>query len=205
LADLLVTALFSQDAFRPAVHDEDRIAYGVACMMLVDWYFDRRIDISEDGTIRARGCFSADDLNNDIDFTNFARHPHQAAAWLGYLAQHHRSITAVWQRLVDTNVAEPEEKTRLRRRPHRALRQVLASAWAREYLRHNVTVTGASMPAVALWHGVRALGLDARALEIEGPDVLRQLDATPLSSDLQPLFNALGGRGRRRTSRTGRP
>jgi hypothetical protein len=200
-----MTALFSRDSFRPAVHDDDRIAYVIACMMLVDWYFDRRIDIGKDGTIRARGRFGADDLINDIDFINFARCPRPAAAWLGYLAEHHRSITVVWQRLVDTGVAAPEEKGRLRRRPRRALRQVLASAWAREYLGHHVTATGASMPAVALWHGVRALGLDARALELEEPDVLRQLDATPLSSDLQTLFDALGSRRRRRASRRGRP
>ncbi|WP_410570448.1 hypothetical protein [Amycolatopsis sp. cmx-4-61] len=200
-----MTALFSQDSFRPAVRDNDRIAYVISCMMLVDWYFDRRIDIGKDGTIRARGRFSADDLNNDIDITNFARCPRPAAAWLGYLAPHHRSITVVWQRLVNAGVAAPEERGRLRRRPHRALRQVLASAWAREYLSHNVTATGASMPAVALWNGVRALGLDARALEMQEPDVLRQLDATPLSSDLQPLFDALGGRGRRRAPRRGHP
>jgi len=193
VADLVLTALYSRDMYRSAVHDDDRIAWVVACMLLVELHFDRKIGIGADGSIHpARGASHdhhvLETLLKSEPNAHDARH---AAVWLGYLAQHHRAITMVWQRLVNAGVAAPEEKKWRWSRPRRSLTNPLACAWAREYLREHVTAAEVPEPAIALWHGLQALSLDADDLEMEHLDIARRLRSVRLPPALTALFDAL--------------
>ncbi|VVJ22656.1 Uncharacterised protein [Amycolatopsis camponoti] len=193
LASVLLTAPWCRDSNRPLVHDDDRIACVVGCMLLLELYFDGNIGVDAGGRIRPVGTTSDDDpaLKDLLTAIRGALPPRPALSWLHYLTQQHRAITMVWQRLVDAGVAAPAEKRRWRSRPRRVMTELLATAWAPHYLSRNVTVDDAiPQPAIALWHGLKALRLDARALEMDLA-IGQRLDATPLPAELQPLFSAL--------------
>ncbi|OXM59636.1 GPP34 family phosphoprotein [Amycolatopsis vastitatis] len=193
LADLVLTAMFCRDMHRPLVHDEDRVAYIVGCMLLAELHQQQQIDIGRDGRIyparRATNCDGA--LAAVLSDLQAERYAQPAGKWLDFLARDHRATERAWQRLVIAGVAEPEQKQWLRRRPRRALTAFLATAWARQHFEEHVT-EDAEVPdaAVVLWRGLRELRIDDRALEMK-PALRPRLEAAPFPPDLTPLFDAL--------------
>ncbi|MDS0140565.1 GPP34 family phosphoprotein [Amycolatopsis sp. CM201R] len=179
---------------RPLVHDDERVACVVGCMLLVELYQAGQLQIGRDGKIYpTRGASNEDQtLNAVLADLQAQRYSELAATWLNYLVRRDEcATTLVWQRLVRGGDALAEKSGWRRRRSRYVLTELRATIWARRYIEEHVTDNIEEIPetAVVLWRGLKELRLDA-ALEI-APDIERRLDRTPLPADLAPLFAAL--------------
>lgn len=188
LADLVLTANYSQDMHRPLARDRSRVACVLGCMLLAELHLTSQITVGRDSRLFPARSASDD----DSALTRLLREMHAqqtalpAIKWLEYLALDERATTWVWRRLVQVEAAQTERRWR---RNGYVLTELRATWWARRYLEEQGTAAELPDAAVILWRGLHELRLD-KDLELDR-DITLRLDSADFPAELQPLFDAL--------------
>lgn len=192
LADMVLTATYCRDMYRSAVHDPNRVALVLGCMLLAELVEAEQLRITPDGLVNPRGQAPGRDTAADAVLLDMRQEPirHPARKWIDYLALQRRSTSLVWQRLVESGDAAAEKVRWPRRGPTFTLTGVQSTDWARRFLiTASTEYSTVPFAAATLWHALDALALGE---EIGLPATpADRLAATSLPADMTTLFDAL--------------
>ncbi len=192
LADLVLTATYSREMYRSAVHNQRVLDLVLGCMLLAELVEAGRAEVTADAVIHpalaghARGRDPATD--GILHEMRQEQRSHPADEWVNYLALRHRATTLVWQRLVSAGAAEAE-RSRYRRRSTFVLTGAHPTDWARQFL---LAVSGAALlpaSAVILWHALEELLL-TDDIRLPAP-LAHRLDTATVPHDANRLLSAL--------------